>query len=57
VLKQDTLAEAAGYEFTPRDLRPGTSYVVEVAACDKRFLLRSACTRPSSRVQADRLDG
>ena len=39
--------EVAGYEVTLRGLRPSTVYVVEVAACHKRFLRRSVCTWPS----------
>ncbi|MEU5695566.1 fibronectin type III domain-containing protein [Actinosynnema sp. NPDC020468] len=45
-----TQREAAGYEYVLTDLRPGVAYVVEVAACDKRFLRRSTCTWPSARV-------
>jgi len=42
--------EVAGYEVTLSGLRPSTVYLVEVAACRKRFLQRSDCTRPSARV-------
>lgn len=42
--------EAAGYGLTLAGLRPATTYLVEVSACHKRFLRRSACTWPSARV-------
>lgn len=44
--------EVAGYEVTLRGLRPSTVYVLEVAACRKRFLRRSVCTWPSAPVTA-----
>jgi hypothetical protein len=42
--------EVTGYEVTLRGLRPATVYVVDVAACRKRFLRRSVCTWPSAPV-------
>ena len=45
-----TQREVAGYDLTLTGLRPSTVYVVEVAACRKRFLRRSECTWPSARV-------
>lgn len=45
-----THREVAGYTLTVGDLRPSTEYVVEVGACQKRFLRSSVCTWPSAPV-------
>ncbi|MGW5742024.1 hypothetical protein [Amycolatopsis sp. NPDC003861] len=42
--------EVAGFEVTLPDVRPATTYLVSIQACEKHFLSRSACTWPPDEV-------